>query len=324
MKNLFVMITVISASLATGQTIIDLENFELGKDTFENGSDLSGGFHSGSIFLPNIFNTDFNAWAGWAISSMTDTMTPGFDNQYSCIAGTGADSSATYAVGYFFDPVVIQIRDTQPNEIKGIMINNATYPYFSMRDGDGFAKKFGGASGSDPDYFLLTIKSFKDGQLSSESVDFYLADFRSENNSEDYIIKDWTYVDLSNFGIIDSLQFSLSSSDVGIFGMNTPSYFCIDNISLSPAESTALISTRQNQPRISIYPNPVQDQLNITQEEVRNLDVRLFDLNGKLLIKSSMMQNHLGINVTNLPRGMHTLVVKAENGSSETKNILKQ
>jgi hypothetical protein len=32
-----------------------------------------------------------------------------------------------------------------------------TYAALSMRDGDGFAKQFGGASGDDPDYFLLTI-----------------------------------------------------------------------------------------------------------------------------------------------------------------------
>jgi hypothetical protein len=32
-------------------------------------------------------------------------------------------------------------------QVEGLYITNGTYPYLSMRDGDGFAKKFGGASG---------------------------------------------------------------------------------------------------------------------------------------------------------------------------------
>ncbi|MEZ4953573.1 MAG: DUF4465 domain-containing protein [Saprospiraceae bacterium] len=38
-------------------------------------------------------------------------------------------------------------------------------------------------------------------------------------------------------GHVDSL-FTLSSSDAGVFGMNTPAYFCLDNLTLGIAENT--------------------------------------------------------------------------------------
>jgi hypothetical protein len=63
-------------------------------------------------------------------------------------------------------------------------------------------------------------------------VEFYLADFRFENNGEDYIVDTWEYVDLSSLGVVNKLEFSLGSSDVGAWGMNTPAYFVIDTIVL--------------------------------------------------------------------------------------------
>ena len=66
--------------------------------------------------------------------------------------------------------------------------------------------------------------------LGTDSVDFYLADYRFADNSEDYIVKDWTFVSLEALGDVDSLLFSLTSTDNdSMFGMNTPAYFCMDN-----------------------------------------------------------------------------------------------
>ena len=69
------------------------------------------------------------------------------------------------------------------------------------------------------------------------TVDFYLADYRFENNGDDYLIQDWTWVDLTGLGAATQLEFDLDSSDVGQFGMNTPAYFAIDDI-VAPEPST--------------------------------------------------------------------------------------
>jgi hypothetical protein len=107
-----------------------------------------------------------------------------------------------------------------------------------MKNGHQFAKKFGGPTGTDPDWFRLTVKAWYSGALSTDSVDVYLADFRSADSTQDYILKTWKYVSLKKLGNVDSLTFSLNSSDVGSFGMNTPAYFCLDDLITSDGINT--------------------------------------------------------------------------------------
>jgi hypothetical protein len=63
-------------------------------------------------------------------------------------------------------------------------------------------------------------------------VDFYLADYRFADSNDDYIVDSWRQVDLSSLGHATRVTFALSSSDVGMFGMNTPAYFAVDQIVL--------------------------------------------------------------------------------------------
>jgi hypothetical protein len=109
-----------------------------------------------------------------------------------------------------------------------------------MRDGDAIGKKFGGDSGDDPDWFKLTVTGKDDAGTVLGSVDFYLADYRFETNALDYIVGDWTWVDLSAFGPqVKTLHFTLSSSDNGAWGMNTPAYFAMDDIQFIYTFSTS-------------------------------------------------------------------------------------
>ena len=68
--------------------------------------------------------------------------------------------------------------------------------------------------------------------MNTGDVTLYLADFRFGDNSQDYIIDAWTAVNLSSLGQVKTLEFSVSSSDTGDFGINTPTYFAIDNIAI--------------------------------------------------------------------------------------------
>ncbi len=216
---------------------------------YDNGSTGMGGFDSGGLRLNNSYDDQFGSWSGWAISKTSDMVTPGFENQFSAIAGGGVDDSDTYAVASAFlsgDAPMITMDDaTIDRSFESLMITNTTYAALSMRDGDSFAKKFGGPSGDDEDFFLLQIEGIDvDGQ-SVGNVDFYLADFRFSDNSEDYIVDQWTRVDVSSLVGAVQLSFSLSSSDVGAFGMNTPAYFAVDHVVLSdppPSEITATVS----------------------------------------------------------------------------------
>jgi len=176
--------------------------------------------------------------SGWTYSNQTDTTMPGYTNQYSSYAGTGQGGSSNYAVAY---DGPISVSFTTPTALTGAWFTNTTYAALSMRDGDSFAKAFGGAFGNDADFFTLTISGYNGGN-STGSVDFFLADYRFADNSQDYIVKDWTFVGLQSLGAVDRLAFSLDSSDTGSFGMNTPAYFAMDTLAPVPEpEQVALL-----------------------------------------------------------------------------------
>jgi len=214
----------------TKAEIVTLEELILPPESYWNGSDGSGGFASGIVRFSNNYNADWDFWDGFSYSNLTDSAAGGTAGQYSAIAGSGQAGSARYAVAYvgWTEPPTITL-DT-PAVVRGLYVTNNNTAYYSMLNGDAYAKKFGGKDGSDPDWFLLTITGKDDNGDVTGTVEFYLADFRFEDNSADYIVKTWEFVDLTSLGVVKSLAFSLSSSDVGVFGMNTPAYFAIDTI----------------------------------------------------------------------------------------------
>lgn len=212
---------------------INFEELELDESGFFNGSDLSGGFISGNAFFKTNYNEQWGSWSGFAYTNHNDITTGDYTNQYSCIAGSGDDDSEKYAVLYIFsdDPANTDTLEfITPEKVTNISFCNSTYAYQTMKNGNAYAKKFGGESGDDEDYFYLTIDAFDEDNTKVAGVTIQLADFTSADNTEDYIGNAWTDVDLSALGFIKYLVFSFDSSDTGDFGINTPTYVCIDNI----------------------------------------------------------------------------------------------
>jgi len=320
MKTNLFLIAVLFNVMAFAQDTSSFENFSLATDTFLNGSDMSGGFSDGDIFLNNSYNAQYDSWSGFAISNTTDITTAGYTNQYSVIAGTGANNSATYAVSYVAGESILTLENGA-DLVEGIYVNNSSYAYLSMRDGDSFSKKFGGATGNDEDSLVLTIRKYLNGSLSTEQVDFYLADFRFSDNAQDYIVNEWTYVDLSSLGQADSLSFTLSSSDNGQFGMNTPAYFCIDDVITN--KTTTSIQEVSNL-KVSFYPNPVKNLLIIDNMEPTESILYLYDFNGSLIHAEKLEGNSTSVDVSNWTNGMYKAVIKSNDGQLFFKNILKK
>ena len=121
-----------------------------------------------------------------------------------------------------------------PTAIDGAWFTNTTYTALAMRDGDNFSKQFGGPDGTDPDWFLLTITGLDASDTAIGTVDFYLADFRFDDSADDFIVDTWVFVALDSLGVVAALEFALSSSDIGAFGINTPTYFALDHVQPVP------------------------------------------------------------------------------------------
>ena len=259
-------------SLASGNALavtVDLDDLTLGVESYWNGSDLSGtpepgpwdttqyigGFASRGVQFINRYNADWLSWSGFAYSNMTDTVTPGFGNQYSSFVGGGAtpgDDNFAVTYGYVggLNPADVSMLEQLPYfeipagmRVEGVFVTNTTYGAQSMLLGDAYAKQFGGPTGDDPDWFKLTAYGTDaSGSPLSGAVDFLLADFSFSDNSLDYVVDTWSFVDLSPLAGAKRVYFNLTSSDVGAAGMNTPAVFALDAVVLAPVPEPSTLA----------------------------------------------------------------------------------
>lgn len=197
----------------------DFEDLSLGPESFWNGDDETGDFVSNGVTFSNHYNAEWYSWDGFAYSNITDIVSSGYEAQYNAITGSGADGSEIYAVAYVsaYAGTLPTITLETEQTVTGAYFTNNNYAYYSMKNGDDFAKKF-----TADDWFKLTITGFDTQEVATGTVEFKLADGTR-------VLNEWTWVDLSALGPVKQLTFSLSSTDNGDWGMNTPSYFCLDS-----------------------------------------------------------------------------------------------
>ncbi|MEI7525595.1 MAG: DUF4465 domain-containing protein [Mariniphaga sp.] len=211
--------------------IVNFENLTLGSSLFWNGSDLTGKFQSSDMAFDNNFNSSYGSWDGFVYSQKNDIIASDYTNQYSVFDGSNGTNKFTLYYPPFGSDEYATFLNDSAYLIKSIKICNSTYTALTIKKGDpSFAKKFGGVSGNDPDWFKMTVIGYNAAGDSVKSLDFYLADFRFTDNTKDYIVNKWTLVNLSSLGKVNKLTFRFSSTDNGDYGMNTPAYVCLDDL----------------------------------------------------------------------------------------------
>jgi hypothetical protein len=189
-----------------------------------------------------------------------------------------------------------------------------------MRDGDFVAKKFGGSTGNDPDFFKLTIRGYDNGLLRADSVEVYLADFRDPNNANDTIYRGWRWVNLLPLGNVDSLKLNLTSTDVGSFGINTPLYYAIDHFM---TYETASVSTSLKTFAAKIYPNPAVNELYVELDDPEIRQLQITDAIGRLVGAYEVKDRLTSLPVANLPAGTYILNLEGDRQKA-TVRFVKQ
>lgn len=311
------------------------ESFSLqNNETYWNGSDYSGYSNGSGLFdstfvennleFWNQYDTTWGAiygyWSnGWAFSNETSDSTQGYSGLYSSFAG-GASTGSNYVIG--MDGSEITVQNGLSAYFLNLHITNNNYAASSMQNGDNFAKPFGSpndASGNPDgtngeDWFLLTIKGVDAQGAVVDSVLFYLADYRFSDSTQDYIVKNWTNVDLSTLGPINKITFSLSSSDVGQYGMNTPGFFALDDITLSYTNinKNALSS-------INAYPNPAHNFITINTP--KNGFVKILDGQGRIVYSKNTFNSITTIDLSSLISGIYFIRIETENTIEQTRFI---
>jgi hypothetical protein len=304
---------------------VDFESLSPGATLYWKGNPGIPGLNSfsdgGAIFYNQNDTSSFgDYWSGWAYSAKEDTISVDYaTNDISAITGKGYNNSANYGVAYVgWDSSLNRIRFSDSKKLAGCYITNTTIAYRSMQSGDGFAKKFGGSTGNDPDFFRLHITGWLGGNPKPDTLTFYLADFRDSNQANDYIINQWTFVDLSALGITDSLCYWMASSDTNSFGIKTPTYFCIDNLAFDPLNVATVISNNN----LQIYPNPAHQQLSIARQNAHPVRISVMDKNGRAITNcTSNTPETVTIPLHSLPAGVYHLQVSDQFGTQSTQFI---
>ena len=219
--------------------VATFDDLTLDADQYYDGSDMAGSFCSGGYRFGNNF-TDwggYTSWDGFAYASMTSTAYTSLADQYNSCVGKGIHDSQNYGVVYYntwgASAPTVMTRDSAAFDAIGCYVTNTAYACQSMKEGDAYSKKF-----TAEDWFLLTATGYR-GDVTTGAVSCYLA-----QNGE--IVEDWMYFDLTALGTVDKICFSLTSSDTGDWGMNTPAYFCIDDFGAAN-DYTALSAIRRDE-----------------------------------------------------------------------------
>jgi hypothetical protein len=218
----------VTESLDNSVSIVDFEDLTVGTKGYVDSIGITNQFDSKNFIFQSVQDsyvwdgkTNYYLAKGFAISTLNDTITEGNTNSYSVYAGIGGANSKTFIVGKNGAKIICPSKKPA---LTTIDITNTTYAALAMKKGffnaDAFKKG---------DFFKLVINGYSLGNV-KDSVEFYLADFRSEDVKQHYIQQAWKTIDISKLSNSDSLIFRLSSSDNSNGFMDTPDFFALDNL----------------------------------------------------------------------------------------------
>ena len=174
------------------------------------------------------FYASWGFGGGFTYCNTTDTTTPGYTNLSAITAG-GYDGGTTYLTASTANEVTVTNLNPDANLFKGAYITNTTYAYLAMAEGDdgngdyAYVTKF-----DDSSYFTLTATGYTAEGEEIASLDFALATGTD-------ILDEWSWFDWTEIGSAAYITFSMDSSDTGDYGMNTPAYFCLDDVTFIEA-----------------------------------------------------------------------------------------
>lgn len=241
-------------------------------------------------------------WGGYMVSNQTDTTLSGLDAQYVAITGIGADSSSNYCVGYLsgYNATITELTG-EPKVISGCYVTNNVWAYKSIKYGDSFSPAFGGDDGNEPDWFKLSAVGTRLDETTTDTLDFYLADYRFDDNSQDYILDTWKWFDLTPLGEVVSVRLMLSSSQNNAWGMTTPAYVCIDNydgVAPEPEDQAPYIANQLEDILFTEYPQTFNFDLSETFVDPDPLDIITLSIESDEVDEYTVELDNFNLSVT--------------------------
>ncbi len=222
-----------------GSTTADATSYtlslSLGKDNqYYLGTDTTnkvGYYWKDNIEIdPFVINHTFSGFGfgeGFTFSSCTDDKTPGYTN-LSAITKKGVSTNA-YLIsnsGEWNTTLSdISLKDGIAFRPTKCYVTNSTYAYLAIKDQNDGNETPLVSKWTDKDQFILIITGYNNNTpVNSMSV-------KLANGMD--ILNTWKEVDLTPLGLVTKINFTVSSTDQGPYGMNTPAYFCLDQLTVT-------------------------------------------------------------------------------------------
>lgn len=223
-----------------GLTVPPSGYFNGNPGTLSPGQSVSTPWTAGGVAFSNTFGIDtyggfdYEWWEGFSYANVVNTTDPAFTNQYASYPGGGYQSS-TYAVPHTeYNDYRPTVTLPVPTTVSGFRIANTTYTALTMKNGD----QYGFSAPLPPGGWFATTAIGRLGATTTGSATFYLADLRGA--SPPGILATWDWFDLSSLGTVDRIEFEFSGSDTGAFGLNTPRYFAMDDLTVAAVPEPAV------------------------------------------------------------------------------------
>lgn len=257
--------------------------------------------------------SEWKTWWGFTASNSTDnlyqknTLTYQFSNMAS--GGILLNEDGTIKTNEFGAPVTgkempylvafpkaeITFNTGKSYEVVGAYFNLNSYTFYSILYGDGYARAF-----TEGDNLKLTVHGV-DANENEKTVDILLASF---SNGGLTASTGWKYVDLSDLGEVEEIFFTMSSTDSGEWGMNTPGYFCLDKLAVKEASGSSSVSKETLSGHVSLSYDRTNKNINLGKADF----AAVYDSTGKIVMTSSNKQS---FSVADLAPGVY--VVKSGN-----------
>lgn len=150
----------------------------------------------------------------------------------------GHNGSATFAVIYgrsdYNSNPEFHFSAGAAFRIRKMYICNSSYAYGVMTEGNKYGKDGEGVSLEKAKGWFKVLAYGYDvnGKETNggKPVEKYLCDYREGANPRVDLGTTWQEWDLSALGSVNRVKFDFEGSDTGEWGLNTPSYLCIDDI----------------------------------------------------------------------------------------------
>lgn len=295
-----VVVLDLSKSAAIEYAAIEYNEKNIWNDVYKEGALIQ----SQEFTFSHVSSSAFYYNGFFASKSTAVLESSNFDDQWGCMAKGGyAGEGTPYLVAYwdaYADSISgeksCEVTLSSPYYAAGFYVCNNPFTYYTIQKGNRLVEKF-----ETGDWFKMIVHGVDAQGSEVGKVEYYLADYRGKDSNTWTLNKSWEWVDLSPLGRVASIYFTMESSRPGERGPRTPTFFCLDRLTVLTTPSSV---EEVAAPAVKAYYNRAADVVHVDSAEPT--DVALYHVSGAL-VKRQSVHGSADLDMTSCPSGIYVI-----------------